>query len=81
MKITGTAKGVDYEMGWNDCHDAMEEMRNRLINDRNKFEQQLGNLLARIHRDGGHYIAKHGWDKAAEDADAKCVAWIAEHDA
>lgn len=29
----------------------------------------IGNLLARIHRDGGHYQNDHGTLKAAEDAD------------
>ena len=29
----------------------------------------LSNLLARIHRDGGHYEAEHGTEKAAQDAD------------
>lgn len=32
-------------------------------------KQQLSNLLARIHRDGGHYEAEHGTDKAVDDAD------------
>lgn len=32
-------------------------------------ERNLGNLLARIHRDGGHYQAKHGTLKACVDAD------------
>lgn len=31
-------------------------------------EQRLGNLLAVMHGDGGHYVAKHGWGKATEDA-------------
>ena len=39
-------------------------------------EQELGNLLARIHRDGGQYIQKHGWQKAIADADALIVGWI-----
>lgn len=30
----------------------------------------LGNLLAVIHRDGGHYVEQHGWVKAAKDAEA-----------
>lgn len=34
-------------------------------------ERHLGNLLARIHGDGGHYQQQHGTDKAALDADAK----------
>jgi len=31
--------------------------------------QELSNLLARIHRDGGHYEAEHGRGKAVADAD------------
>lgn len=31
-------------------------------------ENLLGNLLAIIHRDGGHYIDDNGWEKAVEDA-------------
>lgn len=31
-------------------------------------ETHLSNLLTRIHRDGGHYEAEHGTDKAREDA-------------
>lgn len=34
-------------------------------------EKALGNLLAVIHRDGGHYLAEHGLEKAVEDAMAK----------
>jgi len=29
----------------------------------------LGNLLAVIHGDGGHYIEEHGWEKACADAE------------
>lgn len=35
--------------------------------------RQLADLLARIHRDGGHYQDEHGTDKAVKDAD-KIVA-------
>jgi len=31
--------------------------------------QAAGNLLAIIHRDGGHYEAKHGWEKACKDGE------------
>jgi len=34
-----------------------------------QLQQQAGNVLARIHGDGGHYIAKHGWEKACKDAE------------
>ena len=30
--------------------------------------QSFGNVLAVIHRDGGHYITKHGHEKASKDA-------------
>jgi predicted RNA-binding Zn-ribbon protein involved in translation (DUF1610 family) len=40
-------------------------------------ETMLRNLLARIHRDGGHYVEAHGIDKALADADAKVVQWLA----
>jgi hypothetical protein len=40
----------------------------------------LRNLLARIHRDGGHYIEQHGLEKALEDAGAKVVQWLARDD-
>jgi len=44
-------------------------------------EQMLGNLLARIHRDGGHYQGTHGVKKACEDAEAKVVGWLSmEHE-
>jgi hypothetical protein len=33
-------------------------------------EERLSSLLARIHRDGGHYEAEHGTEKAWADADA-----------
>jgi hypothetical protein len=31
--------------------------------------QSMSNLLARIHRDGGHYESEHGQTKAVDDAD------------
>ena len=34
-------------------------------------DQRLVTLLCRIHRDGGHYLAEHGLDKAVADADIK----------
>ena len=32
------------------------------------IEHLLKELLAVIHRDGGHYVSKHGFDKAVSDA-------------
>jgi hypothetical protein len=34
-----------------------------------RCKRDLKNLLARIHRDGGQYVAEHGQDKAVADAD------------
>ena len=31
------------------------------------YKKELGNLLAILHRDGGHYITENGWEKAVED--------------
>lgn len=36
----------------------------------NQALHHLMNLLARIHRDGGHYTEKHGLVKSVNDADA-----------
>ncbi len=34
-----------------------------------RLSSQLGNLLAVIHRDGGHYESEHGTEKACADAE------------
>lgn len=38
-------------------------------------EYLLGNLLARIHGDGGHYTSEHGLTKAVEDAELLVSKW------
>jgi hypothetical protein len=40
----------------------------------------LLNLLAVIHRDGGHYAAKYGTEKASDDAEALVIATRDERD-
>ena len=42
---------------WGDC-----------INEAGSYVRRLGELLAVIHRDGGHYTEKHGIDKSWADA-------------
>jgi regulator of replication initiation timing len=42
---------------------------NRLLGERDAALAHLYDLLARIHRDGGHYVATHGLEKACADAD------------
>ena len=44
------------------------------------LEQDLLNLLCRIHRDGGHYIAKHGLRKAIDDANTKVSEFFVKPD-
>lgn len=53
-----------------DCADLLEQRSVETSAERN-----LGNILAVIHGDGGHYQAKHGDDKATEDAIAKYYAY------
>ena len=45
------------------------------------WRQELANILCRIHRDGGHYIAEYGWRKAINDADLKVAHLNAASDA
>jgi len=39
-----------------------------LERERDKLREHLGNLLAVLHGDGGHYEAEHGTDKSVADA-------------
>jgi len=45
------------------------------------LERDLLNLVCRIHRDGGHYIAKYGEAKAIADADTVAAQNNADLDA
>lgn len=42
-----------------------------------KLQDKLMNLLAVIHRDGGHYVSRHGLDRACKDAEAVSVYRVA----
>jgi hypothetical protein len=46
---------------------AMEERDGWIVSHAQLF-RKIGNLLAVIHRDGGHYQSEHGLDKAIADA-------------
>jgi len=46
-----------------------------------ELERDLLNLVCRIHRDGGHYIAKYGEAKAIADADTVAAQNNADLDA
>lgn len=43
-------------------------------------DERALNLLARIHRDGGHYVAEHGLHKALQDAEGIVIERIAALD-
>lgn len=55
---------------------SMRRGRDRLA----ELERHLGNLLARIHRDGGHHQNLVGTEQAVKDADAQIVAWLGQAD-
>ena len=42
------------------------------------YELDIKNLMCIIHRDGGHYIADHGYDKALKDAHKIILEWRPE---
>lgn len=57
------------------------EMQHRIMELEALQAQEPGmllDLLARIHGDGGHYVQKHGIEKAAEDADKMVAEWRAQ---
>ena len=62
----------DYEAA--ECKIAEQEVRIK------ELDQSLGNLLAIIHGDGGHYYAKHGAKKAVNDAHAKYCGMLVRID-
>lgn len=54
-------------MPWYTTADARRDAEKQASTDRGAA-LKLGNLLAVIHRDGGHYESEHGTDKAVADA-------------
>ena len=49
----------------------LEELNDLVDND-----ERLGNLLAIVHGDGGHYTAEHGLEKSYEDAEKKVANMV-----
>lgn len=72
----GTGDGYCDADGWHDCEkcngtgmkNGVREIQ-RLITLVNEKSTTLNNLLAVIHRDGGHYEQEHGSFKAGQDAE------------
>jgi hypothetical protein len=46
-----------------------------------RVQRDLCNLLARIHRDGGHHTEACGLEKSVADADAAVAMYISAYDA
>ena len=46
-----------------------------------RYRTIAGNLLARIHRDGGHHADAIGWERAADEADMIVARLFVERDA
>ena len=42
------------------------------------YKIPLLNILARIHRDGGHYTSRHGLKRAVKDAERIVSNWVME---
>jgi hypothetical protein len=64
--------------------DLTQDERNAIkaiIAERDTLSNHLGNLLAVIHGDGGHYQGEHGTDKAVSDAMLIVSRLTAERDA
>jgi len=73
------ADSLEVEMlSLKNADDAAEMLRSQAAEiDRLKRERQhVYDLLARIHRDGGQYTAKHGIVKSCDDAEAQVVTWL-----
>jgi hypothetical protein len=65
----GTAHANPHPSGsteWRAWQDGYEE---GYVDGVETIRDHLRNILARIHRDGGHYTEAHGIDKATRDAD------------
>ena len=56
------------------------EAQDKLYSQRGYIQQCVGNLLAVIHRDGGHYMDEHGLEKACKDAEQIFYSLRAELD-
>ena len=67
-------RGVAFAVGLlDDGSDPAEEVE--------RYRTIAGNLLARIHRDGGHHADAIGWERAADEADMIVARLFVERDA
>ena len=57
-----------------------QSVLDRLLHEIESLRNQLGNLLALIHRDGGHHQANVGTEQALIDAQKVLLDWRQSHD-
>lgn len=80
----GTTPETDDQSGWNNSFLngglVPADFARKLERERNQAREERSNLLARIHRDGGHYESLHGTAKAVADADAIIAKAFADLD-
>lgn len=74
------AHHVQMRQRCSDDNVALSRLRNEAEQRASALAAQLGNLLARIHRDGGHYQDEHGTEKACADAETAVVGLLAQND-
>lgn len=58
----------------------LRDANKALTAQRDAARHHTSNLLARIHRDGGHYESEHGTSKAVEDADGIVASLYTDRD-
>lgn len=49
------------------------ELARPVLPEEARLRELLGNLLAVIHGDGGHYVEEHGWEKACAEAERRVL--------
>lgn len=64
--LTEAATALEAQAARAEAAESRAEAMERALCD---ADARLGNLLARVHRDGGHYQDQHGTEKACADAD------------
>ncbi len=72
---------LDYDYPWDEVADNVElglfaravvrqvNLAHPVLPEENSLRELLGNLLAVIHKDGGHCIQELGWERACKEAE------------
>ena len=63
-----------------DDEDDLVEAVRAMARERDEARRDLGEILAVIHRDGGHYTGEHGLSQSVADAHATWAVVVRERD-